>query len=293
MAASQTESAAAEDFEGTVNPFAAPSPPAVNGRMTSIEGPNDSASPSHTLDEPVLTTVKRDVLMVGRKLKMVLLPRAGDEATLRALRDWDLWGPLVLCLVLALYVLLLLLCGRAASAACVAHGSASCLLLIPQAAFRRCQRWPDLSHVRAGVCASVGRLSYCYSECTAPRRASVRVVGGSAPERKRCSYTARLARMHTHAHLLHAAHACHSLRSFFQSVCVLGYCIFPLVIAALVNKLLPFAVTKMIVVVAAFLWATRASIVFMQGLVPEERRALAAYPVLLFYVAISWMVFVT
>lgn len=140
MAAPQTESAPAEDFEGTVNPFAAPSPPAVNGRMTSIEGPNDSTSPSHTLDEPVLTTVKRDVLMVGRKLKMVLLPRAGDEATLRALRDWDLWGPLVLCLVLALYVL-----PQRGWARCLRwlHGTLCwrprCLLLIPQAAFRRCQ----------------------------------------------------------------------------------------------------------------------------------------------------------
>lgn len=60
-----------------------------------------------TLDEPVSTTIMRDLRMVGSKLSHVLVPRgsggAAQEDTLRALRDWDLWGPLLLCLVLARY----------------------------------------------------------------------------------------------------------------------------------------------------------------------------------------------
>lgn len=43
--------------------------------------------------------------------------------------------------------------------------------------------------------------------------------------------------------------------SFFQSVCVLGYCIFPLVVASFVTWVLPFFI-KFIVVLVAFLWST-------------------------------------
>lgn len=51
-----------------------------------------------TLDEPVLTTLARDAKAIGRKLVVVVCPPLGDE---RELRDWDLWGPLFLCLILA------------------------------------------------------------------------------------------------------------------------------------------------------------------------------------------------
>lgn len=51
-----------------------------------------------TLDEPVLDTLLRDARGVGRKMLVVVWPSMGND---RELRDWDLWGPLVLCLVLA------------------------------------------------------------------------------------------------------------------------------------------------------------------------------------------------
>jgi len=47
--------------------------------------------------------------------------------------------------------------------------------------------------------------------------------------------------------------------SFFQTVCVLGYCVFPINIAALIvcllKSLLPFIV-KLIIVAVSFVWAT-------------------------------------
>eukprot|EP00960_Hanusia_phi_P048035 758734-Hanusia_phi.AAC.1 len=52
-----------------------------------------------TLDEPVLDTVKRDLGMVWTKLRKVMIP-SGD--TRDELRNWDLWGPLFLCLILAI-----------------------------------------------------------------------------------------------------------------------------------------------------------------------------------------------
>ena len=62
--------------------------------------------------------------------------------------------------------------------------------------------------------------------------------------------------------------------SFFQSVCVLGYCVAPLVVAAVLVKYLLFGVfaLKLALVFAAYLWATTASIGFLAELVPEKRK---------------------
>ncbi|KAJ1654500.1 hypothetical protein IWQ61_005585 [Dispira simplex] len=86
--------------------------PPVSGRMdTGTSTANYSAGTSggsltavattsygNTLDEPVLTTIARDLKNVWTKLSQVLLPRSQEHA----LREWDLWGPLLLCLWLAI-----------------------------------------------------------------------------------------------------------------------------------------------------------------------------------------------
>ena len=51
-----------------------------------------------TLDEPVSATIMRDLTMVGNKMMCVLNPR---KANIQTLKNWDLWGPLILCLMLA------------------------------------------------------------------------------------------------------------------------------------------------------------------------------------------------
>ena len=51
-----------------------------------------------TLDEPVSVTIMRDLTMVGNKMVCVLNPR---KANIQTLKNWDLWGPLILCLMLA------------------------------------------------------------------------------------------------------------------------------------------------------------------------------------------------
>lgn len=58
---------------------------------------------SMTLDEPVWTTIKRDLQQVGSKLHVVLLPRENQDGVLKKLKDWDLWGPLLVCLTLSMY----------------------------------------------------------------------------------------------------------------------------------------------------------------------------------------------
>ncbi|KAF8896413.1 hypothetical protein BD779DRAFT_1433651 [Infundibulicybe gibba] len=53
-----------------------------------------------TLDEPVTTTIARDLLSIYSKLVQVLYPRKSSGR--EVLRDWDLWGPLLLCLLLGI-----------------------------------------------------------------------------------------------------------------------------------------------------------------------------------------------
>jgi len=94
-------------------------------------------------------------------------------------------------------------------------------------------------------------------------------------------------------------------RSFFQSVCVLGYCVAPINIGALIvailHNLLPFVV-KLLLVLGCFGWSTFckykylfiiiASIGFMSSLVSEQKKVLAVYPVFLFYLFLAWFALV-
>ena len=51
----------------------------------------------NTLDEPISHTIKRDLGAVGTKFAAVLWPK--EKGSL--LREWDLWGPLILCTMMA------------------------------------------------------------------------------------------------------------------------------------------------------------------------------------------------
>lgn len=186
-------------------------------------GPAPGMLETLTLDEPVSETILRDLRAIGVKLKYVLLPSASEEQALKELRNWDLWGPLLLCLVLSIMLSL-----RAAK---------------------------DQASV---AFAAVFVIVWCGAFVVT---LNAQLLGGKI--------------------------------SVFQSVCVLGYCIFPLVVSALLCQLWSNPVWKGIVVSLGFMWATRASSVFMGQLVSTERRLLATYPVLLFYIVIAWMIFIS
>ena len=82
--------------------------------------------------------------------------------------------------------------------------------------------------------------------------------------------------------------------SLCQSVCVLGYCIFPLVISALVVGLLFFVplLLKITFVFGGFIWSLFSSMGFLTALVPEDKKLLVEYPVLLFFFFLSWFILV-
>ncbi|KAB0392704.1 hypothetical protein E2I00_014143 [Balaenoptera physalus] len=81
------------------------------------------------------------------------------------------------------------------------------------------------------------------------------------------------------------------------SLCVLGYCILPLTVAMLVCRLVLLAepgpinfMVRLFVVIVMFAWSIVASTAFLADSQPPNRKALAVYPVFLFYFVISWMI---
>ena len=86
--------------------------------------------------------------------------------------------------------------------------------------------------------------------------------------------------------------------SFFQSACVIGYCLLPLALSLGTCKLiLMFADNSMLIFIlrslacgVAFLWASYAAMQFLGDSTPSKRKALAAYPMFLFYFVIAWMI---
>ncbi|GAB0491596.1 hypothetical protein MMPV_002850 [Pyropia vietnamensis] len=194
--------------------FAAPPPP---------------PPPTSTIDEPVSETILRDVRLVGRRLSLVMLPGVSASARSAALRDWDLWGPLFVCMSLAVLL----------SVESAGEGSLLFSLIFV------------IVWAGAAVVTINGQL-----------------LGG------------RLA--------------------FFGSVCLLGYCIAPLLVAAagcvLVNATVAGGVAVVVrfaLVVAGLAWSIWASSSFMtDAAFPEGRKLLALYPVLLFYLSLAWMVLI-
>ena len=179
---------------------------------------------SATLDEPVIDTFLRDLKQVGDKLKVVLVPLSQQGESLKKLREWDLWGPLLVCLLLSMVL-----------SVTAPENSASL------------------------VFAAVFVIVWCGAAIVT---LNAQLLGGTI--------------------------------SFFQSVCILGYCVFPLTLSAIICLIVSYIyknlIIKLLIVGVGFIWSTRASSVFMVQVIKEERKVLAVFPVFFFYTFIGWMV---
>jgi len=212
--------------------FSAPSGP---GGSTSLSGAGPAPLPQResllqgvnslehqcTLDEPVSETIMRDLRSISEKLKYVLLPTQGQHSS--RLKDWDLWGPLLLCLALGVII-----AAQAPSSDQASYAFADVFVIV----------WLGSSVVTLNALVLRGKVS------------------------------------------------------FFLTVCVLGYCLSPLVIAAFFAMLFKVRLVKLALVAVGFAWASKASVGFMEELVPEDKKLLGLYPVWLFYAAIAWMILI-
>jgi len=203
--------------------------PQLEGSLTAGAGgqPSGPGAEFNTLDEPIKVTIMRDLGAVASKFYHVLYPK--EKGSL--LKEWDLWGPLILCTLMATIL--------------QGHGTEE---------RESSDGGPEFAEVF--VIVWVGAMIVTLN---------TKLLGGSI--------------------------------SFFQSVCVLGYCLLPLALSLLLCRLLLLAgsatwlfVGRCLATLAGFLWSTFASMQFLGDCTPAPRRALATYPMLLFYLVIGWMV---
>ncbi|XP_014250345.1 protein YIPF6 [Cimex lectularius] len=200
-------------------------PPAEGHMSVPMPSNNLESDTFNTLDEPISETIKRDLRAVGTKFKHVLYPV--EKKSL--LKEWDLWGPLILCTFMAMFL----------------QGSES---------IDSHDGGPEFAEVF--VIVWIGSVAVTLNS---------KLLGGRI--------------------------------SFFQSVCVLGYCLLPTSLALIVCRLILFFTQsnllfflRLVVTTCGFLWATLAAVVFLGDSQPPRRKALAVYPIFLFYFVISWMV---
>lgn len=232
-----------------------------NYLTSSIPG-EDRRAPQNTIDETVWETVSRDLFAVWEKMKQVLWPkyllggvmqRTGtgtadvenqgfgrdirglvgrwpdtdgilQGAMSEGLRDWDLWGPLVFCLLLSLFL-----------------------------SFRASGDQKDL------VFSGVFTLIWVGEAVVALQ---IKLLGGNI--------------------------------SFMQSVSILGYTIFPLVIASVLSAVKLFTIARIPIYIVLVAWSLAAGVSILGGSgVVKNRVALAIYPMFLFYVAIGCLCFIS
>ena len=82
--------------------------------------------------------------------------------------------------------------------------------------------------------------------------------------------------------------------SIFQIICLLGYCLFPLNISAIIFCLFRAnEIFKFIVVGLTCFWSLFSASSYLRNLANSEQRYLVLYPVILLYLYISWFIFTT
>ena len=303
--------------------------PAVEGSIVvpvAVVAPATS-SQLQTLDEPVATTIMRDLKRVATKLRYVLVPSDAQSDTLTELRNWDLWGPLLLCLALSImlslraqegqtslvfasvFVIVWAGSGVVTLNAALLGGNISffqsvCVLgycIFPLVlASVLCRLWYNAywrTFVVAGalVWSTRGerwRLFRCCLSRASGREDSAMVAVAASTEQP---WQPALSRLRFLSH--HRKPRRFPFRLVF---CFLTsfYCFAHRMCFLLFPSPFPLSLHTQLSANYSALFsdypaaaATTASVVFMGELVSPQRRALAVYPTLLFYIVIAWLVF--
>jgi hypothetical protein len=74
-----------------------------------------------------------------------------------------------------------------------------------------------------------------------------------------------------------------------QSVCVLGYCVLPIVLSTFLNTIFFFLplIIKLGISLLSWVWSSYASINFVATLLPPDRYMLGVYPIGIFYLFLA------
>lgn len=196
-----------------------------------------------TLDEPITTTLLRDIKAVGFRLKQVIwyTPASSLRDTHPGIlpvaitnnleaespytnQEWDMWGPLIFCLLIALTL----------------------SMIAP-------------NHQASQVFSGIFVLIWLGQALVT---LNIRLLGGTI--------------------------------SFFYALSTTGYCLFPLVIAALLSSFVKLFLVRIIVDFIMIGWAIYSATRGLSdnGVLPS-RVFLAMFPVGLFYTGLGWLCVIT
>lgn len=158
------------------------------------------------------------------------------------LRDWDLWGPLIFCLLLSLFL-----------------------------------SWGAKGDQRDLVFAGVFAMVWIGEAVVTLQ---IKLLGGN---------------MFVHAsHTLTRMHANPVPSAFFQSISIIGYTLFPLVIASVLSAFGVPVIVRIPVYIVLIAWSLAAGVSIMGGSgVVRNRVGIAVYPLFVFYVALGCLCFIT
>jgi len=259
-----------QPLTGNMASASSSSRPLDHGYLTSRIPGEDRRAPQSTIDESVWDTLRRDLVAVWSKMREVLYPKyllggtmfeSGDSlrgayANLRqsglsgareelagiagrvmdaesllnqnnmspGLRDWDLWGPLIFCLLLSFFLSL-----------------------------RAQDNQKDV--VFSGVFAMVW-----IGEAVVTLQ--IKLLGGNI--------------------------------SFAQSICIIGYTLFPLVLASLMSALGLPTIPRIPVYLVLVAWSLAAGVSILGGSgVVQNRVGIAVYPLLVFYLGLGCLCFIS
>ena len=183
---------------------------------------NKQKNNKSTLDESVYSTISRDISMICKKLKYVINPFIAKEMKYNHIRQWDLWGPLLLNIILA------------------------CTLA--------------LNTKDKGQITSLIFIIFW--------------MGGIA--------------IYLNNYFLEVK------ASIFQIFCLLGYCLFPLNLAAIIVTFIHSNdIFRFFIVGITCFWSVYSSSDYLKAITTQDKRYLVLYPCILFYLYISWFIVTT
>ena len=103
MASYQKQTLLNEQFDNNMNSNNTPYPnfSSNNNQNQSENNYSQEIYVHNSLNEPIMTSLTRDLNRIYSKLKVVALP-VSSEAKNKELKQWDLWGPFIICLLLGI-----------------------------------------------------------------------------------------------------------------------------------------------------------------------------------------------
>ena len=245
--------------------------PELGGNGLSSTSDKSSAAHFNTLDEPISDTIWRDVRAVGLKFKHVLYPV--EKKSL--LKEWDLWGPLILCTFMATILQNHIdeddhTHGKKGSGGDGGPEFAEVFVIV----------WVGALVVTLNTKLLGGHISFFQSVC---------VLGYCLLPLGMALAICRYANLYI-TMIFSYLSTLNKMKSF-KLIYILMCQIFRFRIVLMAgSQTTVLFILRCISVLIGFVWSVYAAMQFLGDCQPPKRKALAAYPMGLFYFVISWLV---